>query len=95
MNLPATEIESYLRSELARITGEDAESYNSETVLIGRDRVLDSADLVIFLLAVEDFAAEQLGVRWDWTSDSAMSDTRSVLRTLGSLAAHLASLQPA
>jgi hypothetical protein len=43
------------------------------------------------LLAVEDFAKEQLGVNWDWTSDSAMSEARSVLRSVGSLARHLSS----
>jgi acyl carrier protein len=89
------EIEEFLRSELASLTNKDASSINADTVLVGQNRVVDSADLVVLLLAVEDFAKEKLGVAWDWTSDSAMSEARSVLRSVGSLAHHLSELQPA
>jgi len=95
MSVIYEEVEAFLRDELASLTGADPRSINAETVLVGQNRVLDSADLVVLLLAVEEFAQEKMGVTWDWTSDSAMSEARSVLRNIGALARHLASLQPA
>jgi len=95
MPLPYKEIEEFIRNELASLTFADASKVTSDTVLVGQNRVLDSADLVILLLAVEDFAREKLAIEWDWTSDSAMSEARSVLRNVGSLARHLSELQPA
>jgi len=53
--------------------------------LIGSDSVLDSMRLVELCLALEDMATE-LGFEFDWTSDSAMSLSRSMFRTVGSLA---------
>ena len=95
MPLTYTEIEDFIRTELASLTFVDESSVTPDTVLVGQNRVVDSADLVILLLAVEDFAKEKLGIEWDWTSDSAMSEARSVLRNVGSLAQHLSELQPA
>jgi acyl carrier protein len=95
MRLTYEDIEEFIRGEVATLTGADAASINAESVLIGSNRVLDSADLVVLLLAVEEFASEKLGVAWDWTSDSAMSEARSVLRNVATLAQHLAELQPA
>ena len=85
-------IESFLRSEVAAITGGTVESVGPDTVLVGAGRVVDSSDLVMLLLSVEDFAREELGATFDWTSDSAMSEARSVLRNIGSLATHLSQL---
>jgi len=95
MTVTYQDAESFIREELASLTGADQTSINAQTVLVGQNRVLDSADLVVLLLAVEEFARDKMGVEWDWTSDSAMSEARSVLRSVGSLAQHLASLQPA
>ena len=53
---------------------------------------MDSADLVMLLLAAEEYARDQLGAHFDWTSDSAMSEARSVLRSVGTLARHLSAL---
>lgn len=53
--------------------------------LIGGDSVLDSMKLVELCLALEDKAAE-MGFEFDWTSDAAMSRSRSMFRTAGSLA---------
>lgn len=88
-------IEEFLRNEVAVMTGQPAESVGPETVLVGAGRVIDSADLVMLLLAVEDYARDELGAHFDWTSDSAMSDARSVLRSIASLARHLSLLAPA
>ena len=95
MQLKYDDIEQFIRGEVAALTGAEAGSITGDTVLIGSNRVLDSADLVVLLLAVEEFAQDKLGVAWDWTSDSAMSEARSVLRNIAALSRHLAELQPA
>jgi acyl carrier protein len=58
--------------------------------LIGGGSVLDSMKLVELCLALEDKAAE-MGFEFDWTSDAAMSRSRSMFRTAGSLAAEFIS----
>lgn len=95
MPIGPEDVETFLRNEVAAITGKPVESVGPDTVLIGAGRVIDSADLVMLLLAVEDYAREELGAHFDWTSDSAMSEARSVLRSVGSLARHLSLLTPA
>ena len=85
----------FLMNELAAMTGRDASSIAGDTVLVGSGRVVDSADLVMLLLAAEDYAKDTLNAHFDWTSDSAMSEARSVLRSVGSLARHLSELAPA
>ena len=54
--------------------------------LVGGESVLDSMKLVELCLALEDKAAD-MGFEFDWTSDTAMSRSRSMFRTAGSLAA--------
>jgi hypothetical protein len=53
--------------------------------LIGGVSVLDSMKLVELCLALEDIAAA-MGFEFDWTSDAAMSRSRSMFRTASSLA---------
>ena len=55
-----------------------------DTPLIGDGSVLDSMKLVELCLTLEDFAEEK-GFEFDWTSDQAMSRSRSMFRTIGSL----------
>ena len=55
------------------------------TSLLGDSRALDSMKLVELCVALEDRAAE-IGFEFDWTSDTAMSRSRSMFRTAGSLA---------
>jgi len=95
MIVPYDDIERFVRAEVAALTSKPNEDVTPETVLIGSGRVLDSADLVMLLLSSEEFARERLGAAFDWTSDSAMSEARSVLRSVGSLARHLTALQAA
>ena len=89
------DVERFIRDEIASMTSMAPESITSETVLVGNGRVVDSADLVMLLLSVEDFARDRLGATFDWTSDSAMSEARSVLRNVGTLARHVTDLQGA
>ena len=56
-----------------------------DTPLIGGESLLDSMKLVELCLALEDKATD-LGFEFDWTSDAAMSESRSMFRTAGSLA---------
>ncbi len=56
-----------------------------DTLLIGDGSVLDSMKLVELCLTLEDFAEEK-GFEFDWTSAQAMSRSRSMFRTAGSLA---------
>ena len=55
-----------------------------EMPLIGGDSLLDSMKLVELCLLLED-DADDLGFEFDWTSESAMSKSRSMFRTAGSL----------
>lgn len=95
MAVSQIDVQKFISDEVSMLIGESATPINADTPLIGHNRVLDSADLVVLLLAVEDYARENLGFDWDWTSDSAMSEARSVLRNIGSLADHLVNQQPA
>jgi acyl carrier protein len=93
MSVSYDEAEQFVRDEVAALTGEAPEKVTAGTVLVGTGRVVDSADLVMLLLAVEDFARER-GSYFDWTSDSAMSEARSILRSIGTLARHVSELPP-
>lgn len=62
-----------------------AQVVDATTPLIGDGRVLDSMKLVELCLALEDLAADQ-GFEFDWTSETAMSRSRSMFRTAGALA---------
>jgi acyl carrier protein len=52
--------------------------------LIGGEALLDSMKLVEVCLSLED-AAEDKGFEFDWTSDAAMSKSRSMFRSVLSL----------
>jgi acyl carrier protein len=56
---------------------------SDDTQLIGN--ILDSMKLVELCILLEDMAAE-LGFEFDWTSNAAMSRSRSMFRTAGTLA---------
>lgn len=56
----------------------------AETELIGGDAILDSMKLVQVCVALED-VAEEKGFEFDWTSEEAMSRSRSMFRTIESL----------
>ena len=57
---------------------------DEEMQLIGGDSVLDSMKLVELCIALEDKASD-IGFEFDWTSDTAMSISRSMFRTAGNL----------
>jgi len=85
-------VEKFISDEVAALTGQPPETVLPDTVLVGAGRVVDSADLVMLLIAAEEYAREELGAEFDWTSDSAMSEARSVLRSIATLSRHLSEL---
>ena len=56
-----------------------------DTALIGDGNLLDSMKMVELCILLEDKASE-LGFEFDWTSDTAMSKSRSMFRSAGALA---------
>lgn len=68
---------------------EEKPDISEDTQLIGGDSLLDSMALVELCLALED-SADQHGFEFDWTSESAMSKSRSMFRTVAALAAEFA-----
>ena len=56
-----------------------------EMQLIGGESLLDSMKLVEVCLALEDLADEH-GFEFDWTSEAAMSKSRSMFRNVAALA---------
>ena len=65
------------------IEGED--DLTDEMQLIGGESLLESMKLVELCLALED-AADEHGFEFNWTSEAAMSKSRSMFRTVQSLA---------
>ena len=79
-------VKSEVFSQIAQLLENKSLTVTDDMPLIGGEGVLDSMKLVELCLALEDQAAE-IGCEVDWTSDAAMSRSRSMFRTAGSLAA--------
>ena len=72
---------------IAEIT--DGAEANDKTPLVGASAFLDSMKLVELCVSLEDEALE-LGFDFDWTSQSAMSQSRGMFRSVGALAEEFA-----
>ena len=71
--------------EISESTGaENTSEITEETLLLGSDGVLSSLMLVELMLALEDYCTDH-GCKFVWTDDSAMSDRRSMYRSVSSL----------
>ena len=79
-------VKSEVFSQIAQLLENKSLTVTDDMPLIGGEGVLDSMKLVELCLALEDKAAE-IGFEFDWTSDAAMSRSRSMFRTADSLAA--------
>lgn len=62
---------------------------NKDTSLLGNGSILDSMMLVEVCLALEDIADEN-GFEFDWTTETAMSKSRSMFRSISALAEEFA-----
>ena len=78
-------IRSQVYAKIQDVVADDTTTITDDLTLIGSGRVLESMSLVELCLSLEDLAAE-LGFEFDWSSESAMSNSRSMFRTAGSLA---------
>jgi acyl carrier protein len=76
--------------QISQLLADKTQIVTDDMPLIGGQSVLDSMKLVELCLALEDKAAE-IGFDFDWTSDAAMSRSRSMFRTAGSIAAEFVS----
>jgi acyl carrier protein len=77
-------IKSEVFNQISRLLEDKSLTVTDEMPLIGGESVLDSMKLVQLCLALEDHA-DEIGFEFDWTSDAAMSRSRSMFRTAGSL----------
>jgi acyl carrier protein len=68
---------------------ESKSNVSEEMQLIGGESLIDSMNLVEVCLALEDLADEH-GFEFDWTSEAAMSKSRSMFRSVAALAEEFA-----
>jgi len=89
--LSATDsVKTEVFSQISQLLEDKSLTVTDDMPLIGGESVLDSMKLVELCLALEDKAAD-MGFEFDWTFDAAMSRSRSIFRTAGSLAAEFIS----
>ena len=81
----ADSVRSEVFNQISLLLKDNSLAVTDDMPLIGGDGALDSMKLVELCLALEDKAAD-MGFEFDWTSDAAMSRSRSMFRTAGSLA---------
>jgi hypothetical protein len=61
------------------------ETVTKDTPLVGTSSLLDSMALVQLCLALED-KAQEIGFEFDWTSETAMSKSKGMYRSVTALA---------
>jgi acyl carrier protein len=84
------DVEQKIFDVIANLLDDKSVPVSADTKLIGDGSVLDSMRVVEVCLTLEDMATEA-GFEFDWTSETAMSRSRSMFRTAGSLAAEFRS----
>jgi acyl carrier protein len=81
-----SDVKQNILAAISKLLADPKISILDDTPLIGDGSLLDSMKLVELCLVLEDMAADS-GFEFDWTSATAMSRSRSMFRTAGSLAA--------
>lgn len=98
MSLQRSEVVHFLQNAVRGILEREGQDsfgeITEDTRLLGRESALSSLLLVELMLEVEDFCAEK-GLTFVWANDAAMSERRSVYRSLASLADFILSLEVA
>lgn len=79
-----SDIKNFIINKVSELINDNSIIVDSETALVGSDASLDSMKLVELCLSLED-EAEEMSFEFDWTSDAAMSKSRSIFRNVGSL----------
>ena len=78
-------MEKIIMEEIRMLLEEEGDiKLTPDTPLIGGDTALDSMQLVSLCLRLEEISEEQ-GFEFDWTSETAMSKSRSMFRSIKSL----------
>jgi len=80
------EIKPQIFAQIKKLCDGEVVAITDDTPLLGEHSILDSMKLFELCLALEDLALG-LGFNFDWVSAEAMSRSRSMFRTAGSLAA--------
>lgn len=86
-NLLTEEIILFIKEKLEE-SGAEINQINEvsiNTPLIGKNGVIDSMGIVELCLMLEDKALNE-NFEFDWTSDSAMSNSRSMFKSVDSIA---------
>lgn len=89
-----SDVKAQIFQIIAEIVGNDQIEINDDTPLLGDGSVMDSMKVVTLCIALEDLAAD-LDFDFDWTSDAAMSRSRSMFRSAGALVAEFQNQQKA
>jgi acyl carrier protein len=89
-----SDLKSQIFAIISDLVGNDDIVISDETALLGDGSVLDSMKVVTLCIALEDLAAD-LDFDFDWTSDAAMSRSRSMFRSAGALVAEFQNQQAA
>jgi len=84
-----------LKKKVSEVSGLEEIELDADTTLIDSQSPIQSRELVELMLLLEEHMEDELDVEFDWTSDSAMSEARSIFRNIGSLAEHLYKLSGA
>jgi hypothetical protein len=87
------QISDFIILQLNNICKNDPQEFNINTQLVGEQRSIKSVELVELLLSIEEYAEDNLNVKFDWSGDSAMSERRSILKNIDSLSDHIFELQ--
>lgn len=80
------DLEKLVINTIRDAVSQEGVTITMDTPLIGDGSVLDSMKLVAVCLALEDIA-EDHDFEFDWTSEAAMSKSRSMFRNAGALVA--------
>ena len=86
-------ISKFIISQLKAICKSNPQTFSENTHLIGEQRSIKSIELVELLLSLEEYVEDKLNVKFDWSGDSAMSERRSILRSVDTLSKHIFELQ--
>jgi len=86
MTIDSTELKNKVFKSIKSLLKDQSINISDDTALLGHGSLLDSMRLVELCLMLEDIASDH-HFEFDWTSDVAMSRSRSMFRTAGTLSA--------
>ncbi|MFN0185532.1 MAG: acyl carrier protein [Aquabacterium sp.] len=88
------EVQARIVEAVRGLLEDPSQDVQADSRLIGETGLLDSMKLVELCLMLEDLGTE-MGFEFDWTSDTAMSRSKSMFRTPATLATEFMSQRAA